>query len=139
MNCETKDCGNTTSGLDMWCPACQRADPVKKGKVHLGGPVGKKENPALSPGHYKGFPTDQECRFINEHFKANLAAAIKYIWRCGQKGTPIQDYDKVIEYIQFEKEKIIRECKALGVTPEEVNYQSWVPALSEADIKKKEV
>lgn len=130
MRCATAGCFNVASSGNTHC------------FTHINEEFNVEEevsnNPNVNPSHYKDYPTGQECIDIIEHLKSNPSAACKYIFRCGQKGTPIQDYEKAIRYLEFEIRKIKRECEVLGVPPEEVNYQSWIPALSSEDIKKKE-
>ncbi|MEM7196699.1 MAG: hypothetical protein AAF402_17370 [Pseudomonadota bacterium] len=57
------------------------------------------------PEHYKWHPTGIQCRDVVEHFPANLASAIEYIWRCDYKhDDPIEDLEKAIAKIQREIE-----------------------------------
>jgi hypothetical protein len=61
--------------------------------------------------HYNSHPANCskcghpiECRDVVKHMGFNLGNAIKYIWRCHLKGTPIKDLRKAKEYIDWEIE-----------------------------------
>jgi hypothetical protein len=56
------------------------------------------------PPHYQHVP-NIECIDVIEHFPFNLAAAMKHIWRAGNKeGMPFEvDLDKAIWYLNREK------------------------------------
>ena len=54
------------------------------------------------PVHYTTDPSGIECIEITEHQNFCLGNAMKYIWRCDDKGTPIQDLEKAIWYINRE-------------------------------------
>jgi hypothetical protein len=54
------------------------------------------------PSHYNKHPSGIECKDVIEHFSYHLGCAVKYIWRCDEKGLPIQDLEKAIKSIQFE-------------------------------------
>jgi hypothetical protein len=54
------------------------------------------------PIHYTGHPSGIECIDITEHMNFCTGNAIKYIWRAGQKGDPIQDLEKALWYIRRE-------------------------------------
>ena len=54
------------------------------------------------PSHYTWHPTGVECIDINEWFCANLAAALKYIWRVDEKGDHINNMEKAVFYINRE-------------------------------------
>lgn len=55
-----------------------------------------------NPPHYKSHPSGIECIEITEHMTLNLGTAVKYIWRCEEKGNMIQDLEKAVWYIQRE-------------------------------------
>lgn len=126
--CAGLDCRNKVPTGVKFCNDCDECEDDESLST----------NPAVNPNHYKDYPTGQECIDIIEHLKANPSAACKYIFRCGQKGTPVQDYEKAIRYLEFEIRKIKRECAAIAVQPEDIVYQSWLPALSKEDIRKKD-
>lgn len=70
----------------------------------------KKEQPGDTvrhPSHYTSHPSGIECIDVVQHMMFCPGNAIKYIWRAGQKGDPIEDYNKAIQYIEFEKERIL--------------------------------
>lgn len=66
-------------------------------------------DPVNHPQHYTGHPSGVECIQITEHMNFCLGNAIKYIWRCGQKGDAIEDLRKAVFYIERE---IIRLSRA---------------------------
>ena len=45
----------------------------------------KDEYAPVNPKHYQGHPSGLQCIQITEHMPANVAAMIKYFWRCGLK------------------------------------------------------
>jgi hypothetical protein len=57
------------------------------------------------PVHYNKHPSGVECIQIVEYMNFNLGSAIKYIWRHNLKGTPVQDLEKAIWYLQREIER----------------------------------
>lgn len=63
-------------------------------------------DPVNHPPHYKNHPSGIECIEITRHMNFNLGNAIKYIWRAGEKGSPIQDLEKAVWYIRDEIERI---------------------------------
>lgn len=54
------------------------------------------------PIHYTVHPSGIECIDVTEHMNFCTGNAIKYIWRAGQKGDPIQDLEKALWYIRRE-------------------------------------
>lgn len=52
------------------------------------------------PPHYNKLPV--QCIEITRHLGFNLGNAIKYMWRCNDKGTKVQDLEKAIWYIKDE-------------------------------------
>ncbi len=47
-----------------------------------------------------------ECIDVIEHLPANIANAIKYLWRCDSKhADPDEDFLKAIWYVQRERER----------------------------------
>lgn len=54
------------------------------------------------PPHYKNHPSGIECITVTEHMNFNLGNAMKYIWRCDEKNTPIQDLEKAEWYLKRE-------------------------------------
>ncbi len=61
-----------------------------------------KSDPVNHPSHYNKHPSGIECKDIIEHFSYHLGCAVKYVWRCDDKGKPIEDLQKAIQSIQFE-------------------------------------
>lgn len=57
------------------------------------------------PPHYKAHPSGIECIQVTEWMGFNLGNAVKYIWRCDEKGADVQDLEKAIWYIQREVKK----------------------------------
>ena len=54
------------------------------------------------PAHYKSHPSGIECIQVTEHMNFNLGNAIKYIWRCDEKGDPLENLNKAIWYLSRE-------------------------------------
>jgi len=78
------------------------------------------------PPHYNTLPVDIECIDVIEHLNFCRGSAIKYIWRAGEKGDPIQDLEKGIWYLRREIERIKR-------------FEAWTQAdLDRAEAKAKE-
>lgn len=59
-------------------------------------------DPVNNPKHYTNHPSGIECKDVIEHFSYHLGCAIKYVWRCDEKGKPIEDLKNAIKSIQFE-------------------------------------
>lgn len=55
------------------------------------------------PNHYNQYSL--ECIDVIELFPHNIGAAIKYLWRAGEKGPEIRDYKKAEWYLQRFLEK----------------------------------
>lgn len=64
------------------------------------------EPPASSnvdhPKHYNTNPSGVECIDVVEHMPFNIGNAMKYLWRCDDKGDPIENLEKAIWYCQRE-------------------------------------
>lgn len=60
------------------------------------------------PRHYNAHPSNIECIELIEHLPANLANAVKYIWRCGLKSTetPLRDLKSARWYTKREEDRI---------------------------------
>ena len=65
----------------------------------------KKHDPVNHPRHYTSSPSGIECIDVVEWLPFNVGNAIKYLWRAGHKGAPIEDLRKSIWYIQREIER----------------------------------
>lgn len=61
-----------------------------------------------NPSHYTQHPSGIECIQITEHMSFNLGNAMKYIWRCGEKGNgnEVKDLKKAIWYLNREISRI---------------------------------
>jgi hypothetical protein len=59
-------------------------------------------DPVNHPIHYTDHPSGIECIQITEHMNFNLGNAIKYVWRAGLKGKPLEDLKKAVWYINRE-------------------------------------
>lgn len=57
------------------------------------------------PPHYNQVP-EIECIQVVRWFDFNRGNAIKYIWRAGYKGNPIEDLEKAIWYLQDEIKRL---------------------------------
>lgn len=51
------------------------------------------------PKHYNDHPSGVECIQIIEHMTANVAMAVKYLWRCGLKDTDTQEIGKAVWFL----------------------------------------
>lgn len=60
------------------------------------------------PKHYNAHPSGVECIEVIRHMIHNRGAAIKYIWRAGEKDPTkeIEDLKKAIWYIQDEIKRL---------------------------------
>lgn len=54
------------------------------------------------PPHYTDHPSGIECIQITEHMNFCLGNVIKYVWRAGRKGDPVQDLEKARFYLDRE-------------------------------------
>lgn len=63
-----------------------------------------KNDPINHPSHYTSHPTGIECIDIIEHFTANVANVIKYMWRAGLKegSSDESDLRKALWYVRRE-------------------------------------
>lgn len=75
--------------------------------------TGKKNKPqeikpssVNQPSHYTEQVPGIECIDIVSHFNFNRGNIIKYAWRCGDKGNPIEDLEKVKVYADFEIQRL---------------------------------
>lgn len=60
------------------------------------------------PRHYNAHASGIECIELIEHLPANLANAVKYIWRCGlkQSETPLRDLKSALWYTNREIDRV---------------------------------
>jgi len=59
-------------------------------------------DPVQHPKHYREHPSGIECIQITEHMNFCLGNVIKYVWRSGRKGDPIEDLEKARFYLDRE-------------------------------------
>jgi Protein of unknwon function (DUF3310) len=65
------------------------------------------------PPHYTAHPTGVECIDIIEHFTANIANAVKYLWRAGLKNPdPTEDLQKAAWYVAREIARVSKKAPA---------------------------
>ena len=55
------------------------------------------------PSHYTAHPSGIECHEITGLLGGNLSNVVKYVWRYDQKGKPVEDLKKALQYLEFEK------------------------------------
>lgn len=67
-----------------------------------------KPDPVEQPSHYTNQVPGIECIQVAQHFNFNRGNILKYCWRCGDKGDPIQDLQKVQKYAEFEIARLRR-------------------------------
>jgi hypothetical protein len=65
-------------------------------------------DPVNNPAHYTNHPSGIECIQVTEHMNFNRGNAVKYIWRCGDKGKPEEDLRKAIWYLEREIARLAR-------------------------------
>jgi hypothetical protein len=58
------------------------------------------------PRHYNAHPSGVECIDVIELLPGNLANAVKYAWRCGEKGARVEDLKKCAWYLQRELDRL---------------------------------
>jgi hypothetical protein len=58
------------------------------------------------PPHYNSNPSGVECIDVVEHMGFNVGNAIKYLWRAGWKGDPLEDLEKARWYVEREIQRI---------------------------------
>lgn len=68
------------------------------------------DDPVNHPRHYNMHPAGIECVDVTEHMTANIAAAMKYMWRAGLKPSADHDEDlaKAVWYIERERGRVRR-------------------------------
>jgi hypothetical protein len=54
------------------------------------------------PAHYTSLPGGIECIDVVQHMNFCRGAAIKYVWRAGEKGDAVTDLRKAIKMLEFE-------------------------------------
>lgn len=64
---------------------------------------------AINPKHYREAPANRsgvECIDVVEHLSFNVGAAIKYCWRAGLKGDPVEDIRKAVWFLNREIQRL---------------------------------
>lgn len=61
------------------------------------------------PTHYNSHPSGIECIDLIEHLNNNVGSAVKYIFRLGEKGKPVQDLEKAIWFLRREHDRLRRD------------------------------
>ncbi len=123
--------GIDSKRLDNLYEVSRAIDTFKDGRLHelFGDFYAQKLPPVESvnhPPHYNSLPVPIECIDVVEHMNFNRGNAIKYIWRAGEKGDPIQELAKAIWYLCREIERIKR-------------FGAWTQdELDRADVKAQE-
>jgi hypothetical protein len=69
-------------------------------------PLIEGHDPVNHPRHYTNHPSGVECIDVVRHMNFNRGNAIKYIWRAGEKGPPVEDLRKAIWYLQDEIKRL---------------------------------
>lgn len=57
---------------------------------------------AIRPSRYT-HPSGVECWQISSHLPHPLGAAFEYVWRYRDKGAPVDDLRKALQWLQFER------------------------------------
>jgi len=71
-------------------------------------------HPVNHPPHYTVHPSGIECIQITEHMNFCQGNAVKYIWRAGLKGNPVEDLLKARWYIDREIARLESPSKVPG-------------------------
>jgi Protein of unknwon function (DUF3310) len=58
------------------------------------------------PSHYNKNPSGVECIEVIRHLPCNLANAVKYAWRAGEKGDAVEDLKKCLWYLNDERVRV---------------------------------
>lgn len=77
--------------------------------------AGAHYDPVHRPRHYNTHASGVECIEITEHMGFCLGNAVKYLFRCGLKGPPLEDVRKARWYVARELERRLRE---VATTPD---------------------
>jgi hypothetical protein len=79
------------------------------------------EDAVNHPAHYAGHPAfceqcekQIECIDVAEHLSFNIGNSLKYLWRHGMKGDPIEDLKKAQWYIEREIHRLEKKGKQRG-------------------------
>jgi len=105
----TKEIGTRWDGK-----SCVRPDPFRRSQVVEQAPETQKSgrgDEVNHPKHYTEQIPGVECIQVVEHMTFNLGAAVKYIWRCNDKGNKLKDLQKARWYIDREIKRCFPEEK----------------------------
>jgi hypothetical protein len=94
MDYRCEKCGEPSSLFSIYCEDCLENQREQQETVSA----------VDHPKHYNQIK-GVECIDVAEQMCFNLGNALKYIWRCGDKGKKIEDLEKAIWYIKREIEK----------------------------------
>lgn len=75
------------------------------------------------PIHYNQNPYGLECIDYAEHMGFNLGNAFKYVWRCLDKGKPVEDLEKALVYL--ERPATLKPARWWGRQESYTLYPSW--------------
>jgi len=53
------------------------------------------------PAHYTAHPSGVECRQITGLLGGNISNIVKYVWRYGLEGEPVENLKKAFRYVAF--------------------------------------
>lgn len=62
----------------------------------------KTEDAVNHPKHYCNHKSGVECIEVSETMNFNVGNAFKYLFRCGDKGRPVEDMEKACWYLERE-------------------------------------
>jgi len=110
---------NTPTDLRPACASDVRAaaqdKPAEERQQRLRDLVDVSHDPVAHPSHYTSSPAKCsgcgkpiECIDVAKHWTYSLGAALKYLWRNGQKdgADAIEDLRKARQYLEFEVERL---------------------------------
>lgn len=89
-----------------------KAEPEAAGQENAGEAGTSKVDYVNHPPHYTKHPSGIECIEITRWMNFNLGNAMKYIWRCNDKGSTIEDLKKAQWYIADEIAKLEKLVKS---------------------------
>lgn len=79
-------------------------------------------DPVNHPPHYTDHPSGIECIRVTEHLNFCIGNAVKYLWRAGRKGDPVQDLRKAVWYIEREISRLQRPQPSGGGGDSNIQY-----------------
>jgi hypothetical protein len=81
-------------------------------------------DPVNFPAHYRSHPSGVECIEITEHHNFCIGNALKYLWRCDEKGDALENLAKARWYIDREIDRRRRISGLAGSAPRPVGGAS---------------